>query len=261
MEWTTLEVNDQLDDLYHYALRHRHGHYRVLFRGLNIHCIDLLSFFVAAKDIFIQGIYDVTTPHEQPLFIDGGAHIGLFSLRAVQLYPKARILAFEPDSEALTLFQLNMAANGVSNVELVPAGLHNVDGVLKFCSRGDDGNTLFGDDANTTVRVTRLSRHLHGPVDFLKLNIEGSEWPVIEECGELLRNVQQLVLEYHGFPELGDRLHLILNALHHHGFRYMVHDFDKLTNPASKPPFHIQALTRYFLLVAARNMGGAHGDC
>lgn len=253
MNWTDIHIQDDMQDLHEYARAHRHGKFRVHFRGLIIHCIDLLSFYMAGKDIFIQGIYDFTSNTPKPLIIDGGAHIGLFSLRAAQLYPSARILAFEPDPEALSLFQLNLQANAINSVTVIPAGLHDTDGTLSFSSRGDDGNTLHGDDANTTVTVTRLSRHLNHPVDFLKLNIEGSEWPVLAECGTLLRNVQQLVLEYHGFPELGDRLHCILQVLHDNGFRYMIHDFDAQTNAASKPPFRIAADTRYFLLVAAKN--------
>lgn len=252
MHWQDIEVSPNLSGLHAYARAHRHGQYRVHFQNFTIHCIDLLSFYMAAKDIFLQGIYDFSTEAQAPLIIDGGAHIGLFSLRAAQLYPNAKILAFEPDPEALALLNLNLQGNGLSHVQVIPAGLHDKDGLLSFSSRGDDGNTLHSADTNTSVQVTRLSRHLRHPVDFLKLNIEGSEWPVLAECGSLLKNVQQLTLEYHGFPELGDRLHLILQCLHEQGFRYMVHDFDAETNANTKPPFRLNAQTRYFLLVAAK---------
>ncbi|MEG2173295.1 MAG: FkbM family methyltransferase [Desulfovibrionaceae bacterium] len=258
MNWTDIHLQNDMQDLYEYATTHRHGHFRVHFRGLLIHCIDLLSLYMAGKDIFLHRIYDFTTHNPNPCIIDGGAHIGLFSLRAAQMHPTATILAFEPDEEALALLRLNIQANSIKNVTIIPAGLHNIDGTLSFSSRGDDGNTLYGNDANTTVQVTRLSRHLKHPVDFLKLNIEGSEWPVLEECGCLLRNIHQLVLEYHAFPELGDRLHCILQILHEQGFRYMIHDFDAQTNAATKPPFLLEADTRYFLLVAAKNMGITH---
>lgn len=256
-DWKDITVPDDMAGLHAYARAHRHGRYRVHFRGLIIHCIDLLSFYMAGKDIFVQGIYDFTCANPTPFVIDGGAHIGLFTLRVKQLYPQARVLAFEPDDEARALFELNLAANEVGSiqgVEVIPAGLHDSDGTLSFSSRGDDGNTLYSEDCNTTVRVTRLSRHMNVPVDFLKLNIEGGELPVLAECAERLRNVEQIVLEYHGFPELGDRLHLILDILHRQGFRYMIHDFDAQTNAATKPPFRIDAATRYFLLVAARRL-------
>lgn len=253
-DWKEITVPDDMHGLYDYARLHRYGRYRVHFRGMVIHCIDLLSFYMAGKDIFLQGIYDFSCKTENPFVIDGGGHIGLFTLRAKQLHPQARILAFEPDAQARALFEMNLAANGIEGVDVVSAGLHDSDGMLSFSSRGDDGNTLFGDDSNTTVQVTRLSRHLRRPVDFVKLNIEGGEWPVLSECADYLCNVAQLVLEYHGFPELGDRLHLILDLLHRHGFRYMIHDFDAQTNAASKPPFHLDAETRYFLLVAARRL-------
>ena len=101
--------------------------------------------------------------------------------------------------------------------------------------------------------MTKLSRHLKRTVDFLKLNIEGAELSVLQECGKLLQNVKSTVIEYHGFPHLGDRLHEILSILHNNGFRYIIHDFDNETNANSKPPFDITCNTRYFLLVAGYN--------
>lgn len=253
--WTDLALPDDLAGVRAFAAENRRGRWRVRFRGLTIHCLDLLAFHTAAKDIFLQGIYDFPAQVAHPVVIDGGAHIGLFTLRAKALHPGARVLAFEPDPGARELLRLNCEANGLDGVEVVPAGLYDREDELSFVSKDSDGSSLFGEGANARVRVTRLSPWLGQTVDLLKLSIEGAELPVLLECGERLRRVRSLVLEYHGFPDVGDRLHQILGLLHGHGFRYAVHGFDRDTNPATKPPFCIDAATRYYLLVWGSNVG------
>ncbi len=219
-----------------------------------IFCYDLLSFYIAAKDIFLHGIYDFSSDKEEPFVIDGGGHIGISVLRIKQQHPGARIIVFEPDPDSLALLNLNIKANNLKGIEVVPMGLSDRDGDAPFCSGRNDGSTLFGKDINTSIKVTRLSRHLKHHIDFLKLNIEGAELPVLQECGNLLKNVGFTVIEYHGFPELGDRLHSILEILNKNGFRYMIHDFDLETNSVTKPPFRVTPYLRYYLLISACNI-------
>jgi hypothetical protein len=102
--------------------------------------------------------------------------------------------------------------------------------------------------------MERLSDYLDEPVDFLKLNIEGEELPVLQEAAASgrLRNVRELVLEYHGWPGKQQGLGYILNLLDSNGYRYLVHDFDSQTCGASKPPFRMTADTTWFCLVYGR---------
>jgi len=235
------------------AGRERFGDYCVKFNGLTIYCHDLLSFYMAAKDIFLQRIYDFETDNPRPVIIDGGGHIGLFSLYAAQRYPDARITIFEPDGESLELLHKNLRANNVT-ATVVDAGLHKSDATLDFSADHSDGGSLYSGSGDTKVRVVPLSRYIEGEIDFLKLNIEGAETDVVAELADRLRFVRELVIEYHGFPETGQNLHRILASLAAAGLRYMIHDFDGLTNPATKPPFRMTADTRFFLLIYAKRL-------
>jgi GT2 family glycosyltransferase len=58
---------------------------------------DAASFLFMHKEIFEQEIYKFISPTDEPLIIDAGANIGLSTIYFKKLYPKARILAFEPD--------------------------------------------------------------------------------------------------------------------------------------------------------------------
>ncbi len=230
----------------------RFGRWAVRFHGLTIRCRDLLAFYTAAKDIFLQGIYDFDAVKPDPVVIDGGGHIGLFTLYVKQKYPNARITAFEPDAESLALLEANIALNGWTDVTVVPAGLYAKDGTVQFGSDHSDGSSIFSKEADHSIPVARLGPYLASSVDFLKLNIEGAELDVLEDVADALRQVREMVIEYHGFPEIGQRLHPILSILDRSGFRYLVHDFDHQTNPATKPPFRADASTRFFLLIYAR---------
>ena len=66
--------------------------------------------------------------------------------------------------------------------------------------------------------------------------------------------IKEAAIEYHGFPETGQNLHKILDILDQAGFRYMIHDFDPITNPVTKPPFRFDADSRFFLLIYAKKL-------
>ena len=106
-----------------------------------------------------------------------------------------------------------------------------------------------------------LSDYLDEPVDLLKMNIEGAEWDVLRAAAPKLHNVRQMVIEYHGFPECGQKLHDILALLDECGFRYLIHHFDYETNVRSRPPFRIDQSTRFFQLDCGNADLGAPGGC
>jgi surface carbohydrate biosynthesis protein/FkbM family methyltransferase len=252
--YRSIDADADLGNLAALGRRQRFGHWAVRFRGLTIRCHDLLSFYTAAKDIFLHRIYDFEAVRPDPVVIDGGGHIGLFTLCVKQKYPRARVTVFEPDGESLALLRANLSANGCDDVTIVPSGLYNRDGRVRFGSDNSDGSSIFSPDADTRVSVVRLGPYLGAGIDYLKLNIEGAESEVLGDVAGQLGQVRELVLEYHGFPETGQCLHRILALLDQKGFRYLVNDFDAHTNPATKPPFRIDKASRFFLLVYARRL-------
>ncbi|HBG78598.1 MAG TPA: hypothetical protein DDW84_07135 [Phycisphaerales bacterium] len=236
------------------ALKTRFGNWKIKFGDLTIYCYDLLSFYNAFKDIFYHQIYDFESNADCPTVIDGGGHIGLFTLYVKCKYPGAKITVFEPDGRSLELLRKNLTANGITDVKIVEAGLYKENTTLSFGSDNSDGSSIFAENRNLSINVVRLSDYIQSPVDFVKLNIEGAELDVISEISSLLCNINELVFEYHGFSEIGQNLHKILPILADAGFRYMIHDFDSETNPATKPPFKLREDTRYFLLVCAKKL-------
>lgn len=219
----------------------------------SVRITDGPNFYMQYKDEFINRIYNFNAQRSDPLIIDGGSNMGISILHFKHIYPQARIIGFEPDPSLFHLLSENMTNNNIDDVRLVNAGLSAEDGESGFTPDGQAGGQL-SSSGQVLVKMERLSKYLGEPVDFLKLNIEGAELAVLAEAATAgcLRNVRELVLEYHGWAKQKQKLGDILNLLDEQGYRYLIHDFDAETCSASKPPFHLSANTTWFCLVYAR---------
>ena len=231
---------------------------RLQFLGYNVRITDGPNFYMQFKDEFVRRIYDFQSERANPLIIDGGSNIGMSLLCFKHRYPNARIIAFEPDPEIFRILEENVRRNSLKDVRLINAGLDEKSGETAFVPDGSAGGHLGNGKNSVTVRSERLSDYLDQEVDFLKLNIEGQELAVLQEVEHRgrLRNIRELVLEYHGWANGKQYLGDILNLLDREGFRYFVHDFDEETCPTSKPPFHWTPEAVWFCLVYARRVEG-----
>lgn len=216
---------------------------------------DMHSFFYQAKQIFGDGLYHFSCDTDSPSIIDCGAHIGLASLFFAEQYPKARLQVFEADPEIAVMCDANLKAFGCQDftVEAKAAWISN-DGVSFSNSRDDSGHV--GDDGADTITVpsVRLKTLIEsGPVDLLKLDIEGAEYTVLEDCGDSLKSVGRMVIEAHIMrPEEG-RLGALLAQLETLDFQYVLHDLHHATwlDVGTKPPFAACPTDKYVITIFA----------
>lgn len=192
--------------------------------GKKIHVPDSASFIYMWQEIFVREIYKFQTTKPNPVIIDGGANIGMSIIFCKQLYPKAHIIAFEPDDNIFRILQKNIQEFGFEDVELCQKALWVETTTLQFESDGSDGGKVnINKNQNTnTVQATSLDRYLNQEIDFLKLDIEGAETLVLESCKDLLTHVKNIFIEYHSFDAEPQTLHQILEILRTNGFRYYV---------------------------------------
>ena len=204
--------------------------------GFRCHAIDKSSFLSMYHEIFEREIYRFKAETDSPIIIDCGANIGLSVIYFKRLYPKARIIAFEPDPRAYEALSKNIEALKLDGITLIKKGLGKDEATKAFFSEGADGGRLaLESDTNqiTDVEVTKLSPFLQNHVDFLKIDIEGSELEVMEECKDALARVDTIFIEYHSLASKPQKLDTILNMLAEAGFRYYI---DR-TGIASDRPF------------------------
>lgn len=193
--------------------------------GKDMKVADSKSFLAAYREIFEHEIYKFHTHSDNPLIIDCGANIGLSVIYFNKLYPNSKIIAFEPDEKIFKILEYNTSSFSVKNLELIKKGLSNTKDVTIFFSEGADGSRIAikEDKKNITeIKTTRLIDYLDNQVDFLKIDIEGAEYCVLQDCKNALSKVQNLFIEYHSFVNQEQRLDEILKILKIAGFRYYI---------------------------------------
>jgi FkbM family methyltransferase len=196
------------------------------FLNKKIKIVDNASFQFLKKEIFGQQIYQFKTGIKEPYIIDCGANIGLSVIYFKQLYPKAKVIGFEPDDTIFKVLQHNIGVFNLPNVELIKKACWNKETSLQFYSEGADGGRAAKDfDTENLIEVetTRLRKYLNRQVDFLKIDIEGAENEVLQDIKDLLVNVERLFVEFHSFIGREQMLPEILSIIKDAGFRFTIH--------------------------------------
>lgn len=158
-----------------------------------------------------SAIMPPTLPAFYPKVIyDLGANVGVSSLFFASLYPKASIYGFEPLPENLEVCLLNY--RGIANKSQVfPWAIGSKTGQATFdCkndSRGGRLETAHHDPSlHTTsqiqvkvISVTDLiDQEGLPPPDFLKIDVEGAEYDVLEGLKGCVHSLRLIYLETHG---------------------------------------------------------------
>jgi len=189
------------------------------------------------NEIFIEEVYKQLLP-QNPYIIDCGANIGLSVIYLKQMFPDARIIAFEPDEKNFNLLQENIKSFGYKNVQALKEAVWIENTTLQFAGEGSMSSRILGEIPENTISVKaiRLKDYLDKPIDFLKIDIEGAEYQVIVDIADQLHHVNNLFLEYHGTFSQNNELNKILTLLVDKGFSYYIkeatsvydHPFDRL---------------------------------
>jgi FkbM family methyltransferase len=202
------------------------------FLGFQVNFVDYLGFVYLYEEIFIQGPYRFQTHKRAPLIFDCGSNIGISVLYFKALYPEARIVAFEPGPETFALLKSNLAQNNLKKVTLHNLALSDCEGSLVFHS-GHSGSVVASifaertgsDIAATSVQCQTLSRFIDGPVDFMKMDIEGAEALCIPEASRSgrLRNIGEMAIEcHHNLSEKSSLLTTVLSTLEADRFSFQL---------------------------------------
>lgn len=191
------------------------------------------------KEIFINQCYWFTTTKKAPVIIDCGSHFGQSVIYFKMMYPKAKIICFEPDDHTFSILKDNIESNGIQNIELHNKAVADYDGEISFYNIEDNISSVVmstvkdrvPDGKKNTVEATRLSNFINGTIDFLKMDIEGAELSVLKELikSDKLRHVKQMVIEYHHhIKKHDDNFSHTLELLEDAGFGYQIEaDFVK----------------------------------
>jgi FkbM family methyltransferase len=158
-------------------------------------------------EVFYHHYYDpppelVAALGEPARILDLGANIGLFGAFAVTRWPKAQILAYEPDPANADSAERTIGANGlVDRWTLVRAAAGSRDGEVRFASGLNVGSHIVDDEQDVdSATIAVPLRDVLSQVassDLVKMDIEGGEWAILCDRRFAEHPPRAIVLEYH----------------------------------------------------------------
>lgn len=203
--------------------------------GLTFHHRNQSEFELLSREIFEGDEYQFESASTAPAILDCGSHIGLSVAWFKRQYPRARITAFEPDPATFRLLQTNVALNGFEDVELLNLAVSSRKGSARFFGDFEaavpmaSAHSLRQDwgaqrsEQWILVDTVPLSDYITGPIDYLKLDIEGMESEVLTSIRPRLHLVRAIGLEFHGTgPEAAGEEDRLLELLRENGFRVSI---------------------------------------
>jgi FkbM family methyltransferase len=171
---------------------------------------DVLAF----NEVFHRQAYDLPLEVAERLrnisrplhVVDLGANIGLFSAWVVARMPVAEIDAYEPDSQNARILRRMVAANTAKNRIRVHEACAGVStGVVRFIA-GDfiHSRVVETEDINAIELPQEDVMPTLEHADVIKIDIEGSEWPILADDRWPRTKALAVAMEWHVTDTVSD---------------------------------------------------------
>jgi FkbM family methyltransferase len=157
------------------------------------------------------------------IICDVGANRGVYTAKAMQFAPEARYFLFEP--AAANIHHLTQRFKSTSNVTIMPLALSNSHGEATLYAEASGAETgsmaqahahdvAAANDHLELIRTARidsfwseLTSSSNGVVDWVKIDVEGFEFAVLEGFGDKIRSTRVIQFEY-GARNIDTHTHL-----------------------------------------------------
>jgi len=162
------------------------------------------------REVMLHGVYDqdcIRSLEEVQFIIDAGAHIGLATVQFATWFPDARIVAIEPSEKNVAVLRRNAAA--YPNVSVVHGALwcRNTNLEIKNPDSNSTGFRVHEIEHGPIVGITIpevMRRFGVAKIDFLKMDIEGTEKEIFEASTEdWLPQTRLICIELHDWLKSG----------------------------------------------------------
>ena len=185
------------------------------------------------KYIFYDKVYQLDELAIKPKFIiDGGAYAGYSSVYFTTEYPKAQIIAVEPDLSSYELLKENVKS--YKQIQVLNSGIWYKDTYLKLRNVGmGEWGMIVEETAKLepgcfkAVTIASLMKtYKIDEIDILKLNIEGAEKELFSfGYEEWLDKVKILIIELHDRIKPGCS-EAFFNAVKQYNFESFTRDWN-----------------------------------
>lgn len=179
-----------------------------------------LGQLISYDEVLRENVYDLDLLTFEPeVILDCGAHVGFFSMLALARFPKARLMAFEPNPQNAARLRRHLAPCS-DRVEIYEAAVALQEGEGWF-EKGESNTGRLGSgggDAGWKVRLEDLPRMIaqqSGKAMLLKLDVEGEEINLMPEIAPRLSTPCAIFFETHDGQAAWDKVEA---ALRPYGF-------------------------------------------
>ena len=171
---------------------------------------------VIAHEAYRDALAGMVGGRTDPWIIDAGANVGLSTLYIKSRFPNARVVALEPDRDNVEQMRWHLANNGCGDVRVVEAALWPERTRLRFVGAGESLPSWGlrvepGEDGPVAALspMDLIREHGIDQVDLLKLDVEGSEFPLFSapDAATWLARVRSIIAEFH--PEFGNTYRIV----------------------------------------------------
>lgn len=196
--------------------------------GQDFHCDA--SMVESLRDV-LHGAYDVELAREPKVILDIGANAGAFCVRARAKWPKAELVALEPNAEAFAMLVKNLEGMGPGTLvraALTPRAPRKVALYAGMNNQGEASLQVHAgyQDPKNYQLVDSIHPAELPLADLIKLDVEGEELAILENLtGSQWKRLQAIVLEIHHYPGQNDEP-LIHELIESHGLRWKGQDND-----------------------------------
>jgi len=165
--------------------------------------------------------------HAGSTFVDVGANVGGYSVRACKI--GARVIAVEPDPDNYRVLKLNLELNQCTSAHVLNIAAGSREEIRQLY-QGDkgapSGYTLEQGEGIRKVKCPIEAKPLDAAilpllsdewVDLLKIDVEGLEVEVIKGALNLLKRTRYVIVEV--IPSTKSKIHEVLDLLRPLGFR------------------------------------------
>jgi FkbM family methyltransferase len=186
------------------------------------------------QDCFGHNTIFTAVPEYQPasdhIIIDIGAHIGTFSLLASTRIPRGKVYAIEACEDTFNFLRVNVALNRATNISVHHLAIMDRRGpVTLHYDCGNWGHSVvkrlsrWGEQVQACSLADFIEENRIEHCDFLKLNCEGAEFPILlNTAPDALGKCGTLLVQYHGDLWQQNTPEELTSHLEANGFRVVV---------------------------------------
>jgi FkbM family methyltransferase len=189
-------------------------------------------------EVYLKNIDPSLLHKENPTIIDIGSNVGYFSLYMFYKFPKAKIYAFEPLPYCFNTIKTYQSQYKQFNWQVYQDAVSDTETTIEIYTDSPDGfsttSSMFMTDkaykieVNTTTLPGFIAANGIEHIDFLKLDCEGAEYPILYNLPDSVwKKTSCLSMEAHALKGEKENIFALVDFLKTKKYRVVFREKDR----------------------------------